>query len=93
MHGGCIPLQIIHLMKKALLGIVALPLSIFTVNEGVMAYGLGRQNSYGKYPDTFSINGPGKYRGTYNRLGSFHTYRDNYGSTTCSRIGTYIKCF
>ena len=92
MYGGDPP-QIMKSMKKALLGLVALPLTIFTGTGEAMAYGLGGWGSYGSYPSTFSINGPGNYRGTYNRLGSFHTYRDNYGSTTCSQLGTYIKCF
>lgn len=80
-------------MKKALLGLVALPIALFGGTESAMAYGLGSWNAYSYTPYSYTINGPGSYSGRYSRLGGFHTYSDNYGSTTCSSIGTYINCW
>ena len=79
-------------MKKALLGLIALPIALIGGSNTAMAYGYGYGNtSY--YPNSFSINGPGGYSGRYSSLGNYHTYSDNYGSTTCSSIGTYINCY
>ena len=77
-------------MKKTLLGLVALPMALMGVSDNAMAYGYG---SYSYFPNSYSINGPEGYSGRYNRLGNFHTYSDNYGSTTCSAIGTFINCY
>jgi len=91
MYGGEPPLKV-KPMKKALLGLVALPIALIGGTESAMAYGLGNWNSY-YYPNSYTINGPGNYYGRYNRMGMFHTYSDNYGSTTCSAIGSYITCY
>ena len=76
-------------MKKTLLGLIALPLTLIGVPNDAMAYGYSN-SSYN--PNIFSINGPGGYSGRYNRIGNFHSYSDNYGSTRCSAIGSYISC-
>tara|TARA_Y100001968_G_scaffold89257_1_gene80328 strand:- start:196 stop:465 length:270 start_codon:yes stop_codon:yes gene_type:complete len=83
------PPQILKIMKKTLLGLIALPLSLIGVSDAAMAYGY-TNSSY--YPNSFSINGSGGYSGRYNRIGNFHSYSDNYGSTRCSAIGSYISC-
>ena len=76
-------------MKKSLLGLIALPITLIGGADVAMAYGYGN-SSY--YPSSLSINGTGGYSGRYNRLGDFHSYSDNYGSTRCSQIGSYIRC-
>ena len=91
MYGGEPPLKV-KPMKKALLGLVALPIALIGGTESAMAYGLGNWNSY-YYPNSYTINGPGNYSGRYSRIGGFHTYSNNYGSTTCSAIGSYINCW
>ena len=91
MYGGGPP-QKIKPMKKALLGLVALPIALIGGTESAMAYGLGNWNSYFS-PNSYTINGPGNYSGTYNQMGMFGTYSDNYGSTTCSSMGNSIMCF
>ena len=79
-------------MKKTFLGLVTLPIALMGGTESAMAYGLGNWNSYFS-PNNYTIQGPGNYSWTYNRMGMFHTYSDNYGSTTCSRMGNSIMCF
>ena len=63
MYGGEPPLKV-KPMKKALLGLVALPIALIGGTESAMAYGLGNWNSY-LSPNSYTINSPGNYSGTY----------------------------
>ena len=68
-------------MRAVLLGLFAAPLAVIGASIPASAY------------PSFSIYGPGGYSGFYNQMGNFSTYRDNYGMTTCGRIGSSFHCF
>jgi len=85
--GGKPPL-FTQVMRKTLLGLIALPIALISGTNSAMAYGYG-YTPYSQY----SISAPGGYYGTYNQMGGYHTYTDNYGSTTCSAMGNYINCW
>ena len=85
------PRQLSQIMRTAILAVIAAPLALMAAGNESKAFDLyGYGTGYGS---SFQINGPNGYQGSYNQIGDFHTYRDNYGSTTCSSIGQFINCW
>ena len=67
-------------MRSALIALLATPLAL-----------IGTAGMAKAFP--MFINGPGSYSGSLTQIGGFATYADNYGATTCSRIGNFINCY
>jgi len=79
-------------MRTAILSLIAAPLALMAAGNESKAFDLyGYGTGYGS--GNVYVNGPNGYRGSYNKLGNFETYRDNYGSTTCSRMGQFVNCW
>ena len=86
------PRQSSQNMRTAILGLIAAPLALMAAGNESKAFDLyGYRTDYGS--SSFHINGPNGYYGNYNSMGNFHTYTDNYGSTTCSTIGQFVNCW
>ena len=86
-------------MRAALLGFIAAPLALLASGAETKAYPYHYSVPTYSYGNTqpmnynYMINGRAGYQGRGYNLGNYHTYSDNYGSTTCSNIGQFINCW
>ena len=86
------PRQFSQNMRTAILSLIAAPLALMAAGNESKAFDLyGYGTGYGS--GSFYVNGPNGYHGSYYQMGNFHTYSDNYGSTTCSGMGQFINCW
>ena len=78
-------------MRTAILSLIAAPLALMAAGNESKAFDLyGYGTGYGS--SSFHVNGLMATR-KLQQYGNFHTYTDNYGSTTCSTIGQFINCW
>ena len=80
-------------MRSALLGLIAGPLAVIGASVPANASPFWYYSSNTPYSSYSLMSGPGGYSGFGYATGNIGMYSDNYGTTTCARIGGSIMCF
>ena len=87
------PLYQLRTMRAALLGLIAAPLAVIGASVPANASPFWYYSSSSPYSSYSLMSGPGGYSGFGYGTGNVGMYSDNYGTTTCARIGGSIMCF